>query len=254
MTLGHETGQNDAHNNIDFGLSLTKLIWDFGKSRPKIEAAKMQHQLAILNKDKQMQQLALQAIRDYYMTLYARKSIDVKERQIEDYAKMLHQTEIRRNAGSATDFDYLNTNAGFNAVKTALIALNMVKEKQYVNLSLLADTLVNDATLLSASFMFAKEVRSLDELIATALANRTEMKIVQQEYQIAQTQYRVARRNFNPSLQANASMGGRNNYVPSLNEVRFNYSLGASLRIPLFESGLRHKQIGRASCRERVLR
>ena len=223
-------------------MSISQLIWDFGKSAPKIEAAKIKRELAILEKNQLIQNLSLQTIESYLMTAYAKYSINVKERQLSDYAVLLKMTEIRRNTGSATNFDYLNTNSGYNAIKTELITLNTVKEKQYVSLSLLTDTLINDNTNLSLSFDNPKENQNLDELITYAMDNRIEMNILRKQYDLAVEERKAGDRILNPTLSVSASAGAKNGYEPSIEDIRFNYSAGATLNIPIYEGSKRARQ------------
>ena len=242
LTMGEKTVHIQSKNNLSFGVSLSQLIWDFGRTQAHVEVGRLQQQLAELQKNKTQQDLALQAIRSYYMTLYARKSIDMKERQLEDFKQMLQQTEVRRNTGSATNFDYLNTHAGLKAVETELIALRTAKERQYVSLSLLTDTVVNDHTGLNQTLPSVTETRTLDELIAFACDHRFEMRIMHQEYRLAVEQRRANFREYNPTLSAGASVGFKSGYEPSLEDIRFNYSLGATLHVPIYESGRRDRK------------
>ncbi len=242
LTLGEQTIHIQSNHNATFGLSLNQLIWDFGKTRSSVEAARMKEEIALLQQKQVMQDLSLQTISGFYMTAYARRSIDIKERQLIDYEKLLKQTELKRSSGSATNFDYLNTSAEYNAVKTAIIALKTAKEKQYVTLSLLTDTLINDETLLPLSFPRIQETRSLNELIDYALMNRIEMQLVYKNHAIAIRELQVTERSYNPVLSASASGGFKNGYEPTLGELRFNYSVGATLHIPIYENGRRKKE------------
>ncbi len=242
LDMNNQTIHIQSKNNSSVGLSLNQLIYDFGKTHSKVESARISEQLANLQKDQVMQNLTLQTIQSYYMTAYARQSITVKERQLEDYGRLLAQTEVKKNAGAATSFDYLNTNSEYNGVKTALIALNTAKEKQYVSLSILIDTLVNDYTLLPLTFKRIQETRTLNELIEYALDHRIEMQIMQKEHALAIEQRRAADRAYNPSLSAGASAGFKNGYEPNINSLRFNYSVGATLHVPIYDGGRRGKQ------------
>ena len=242
LTIGDQTVHIQSHHNANFGISVNQLIWDFGKSRPKIEAAKLEYEVAELEKQQLIQNLSLQTISSYLMTAYTRYSINVKMKQFEDYAILLQQTEIKRNSGSATNFDYLNTSSGLNAIKTELIALKTAKEKQYVSLSLLTDTVVTDNTILSFNNIGFDEENSLDNLISEALDNRIEMKILSKQYEIAMEQKRIDDRLFNPELSVSASLGAKNGYEPSLGDLRFNYSAGATLSIPIYEGNRRFQQ------------
>ncbi len=232
----------ESNHNGSIGLSFNQLIYDFGKTRSRIDAARISEQLATLQKEQVMQDLALQTIQSYYQTVYMRQSISVKDRQLEDYSGLLSQTEVRKQTGTATGYDYLNTNSEYHEVKTALIRLHSAKEKQYVSLSLLVDTLVSDQTLLPLAFEPIQEPRTMQELIAYAMDHRIEMQIMLKEHALAIEQRRVSDRAFNPTLSAGASAGFKNGYEPKINDLRFNYSVGASLQVPIYTGGKRAKE------------
>lgn len=247
LTLGDQTIHIQSHHNASVGISISQLIWDFGKSRPHVEATRLEKELAILQKRQLMQSLALQGIRAYYLTAFSRHSIQIKEEQLRNFGQMLEQTRIRKESGSATNFDYLNTNAGLQAVKSELIALATNKEKNYISLGTLADTIISDATPLSLSFNRSDETRSLDELVQYALTNRLEMRMMAKEIEIARLQEKTASRAFNPNLSAGVSGGFNNGYEPNINRLRANISAGATLQIPIYEGGKRKQERALAS-------
>ena len=242
LTLNEQTIHIQSNHNANLGISLNQLIWDFGKTKSNVEMARMREDVAMLQQSQTMQNLTLQTISTYYMTAYARQSIEIKQRQLMDYERLVQQIEIKKSSGSATNFDYLNTNAEFNAVKTAIIALNTAKEKQYVSLSLLTDSTINDETLLPLHFPRVNEHRTLNELIDFAILHRIEMQLVAKNHSIAIQQMHADERAYNPKLSVAASAGFKNGYEPSLGEMRFNYSAGATLNIPIYESGRRKKE------------
>ncbi len=242
LNMGGQNIHISSNHNANMGVTLTQLLWDFGKNKPATEKALLQEEMAQLKREQTIQNLALQTLQTYYMTAYARHSINVKEKQLEDYAKMLSQEEIKKNTGSATSFDYLNTSAEFNSVKTELIALNTSKEKQYVTLSLYIGSKVNDATKLDYDLMSNLYFPSLDSLIDFALENRTEMKIMYNQLSSAQLEEKIQNRNINPTLSAQAQTGVKTGYAPLINDLKFNYSVGASLAVPIIEGGKYNKE------------
>ena len=253
LTIGDKTVHINANNNTNIGITIKQLIWDFGKSRSKIEAAKIQYELAELEKNQTLQNLTLKTIRNYYMTTYTRYSVNVKEKQMEDYAKLLEQTEIKRSSGSATTFDYLNTNSGYNAIKTEIIALNTAKEKQYVNISLLTDTLINDATLLSFPQEPKADIISLEDLISLAISNRIEMKIVNKKLELARQDLKTDERIFNPVLEAHVTGGMKSGYEPKVNDLKWNYGAGATLTAPIYVSNRsKQKSLGKAQINKSI--
>lgn len=247
MQLGDKMIHIQSHHNTAIGISISQLIWDFGKSRPNIESTQLQKELAVLQKQQLMQSLALQGVQTYYMTAFSRHSILIKEQQLRNFMEMLEQTRIRKESGSATKLDYMNTNAGLQAVKSELIALDADKEKNYISLGTLADTLITDATPLSLNLNRNHEARTLDELIQYALTNRLEMRMMEKEIKVAQLQEKTAARAFNPTLSAGASGGFNNGYEPNIDKLRANLSAGATLQVPIYEGGKRKQERALAS-------
>lgn len=242
LTMDGHTIHISSNHDANIGIALTQLIWDFGKNKPQMEKALLEEELSNLKKQQAIQNLALQTLQTYYLTAYARHSINIKEKQLDDYAKLLAQEEVKRNTGSATNFDYLNTSAEFNSVKTELIALNTTKEKQYVSLSLLIGNNVNDNTSFEYDLLTKTYFEPLDSLINYALENRTEMKIMYNQVDIAQTQEKIQNRSTNPTLSAKAQTGVKTGYAPVINDLKFNYAVGASLVIPIIDGGKQPKQ------------
>lgn len=243
LEMGGKTIHIQTHSNPSVGLSISQLIWDFGKSKPQIESSKLEMEIAGLQKWKIQQDLALQTIQSYYLAYYARHSIGVKERQMQDLATMVDQTRIKKDAGAATDFDYLNTSSNFNAIKTEIIAMQTAKDKNYITLALLVDTMINDNTRMSVALDSRPQTQTnINELINQAFEGRIEMKILHKQYQMALENQKSSGRVNNPTLEATASAGFRNGYEPSIDAFRFNYAIGAVLNVPIYDGSRNRRE------------
>lgn len=226
-------------NNYNAGLSLRQLIYDFGKNRPKIDAAKEREQLSRLEQQELYQRLALNTVQLYYMNCFARQAIRIKQQELSDYEEMLRQTELRTRSGSSTSFDLLNTEVSQSAVSTQLTELTANLRTLQVQLSVLADTIISETVSLNEAFDIHPSSSTLDELLATAYLSRPEMLVVDKQLAIARLEESAARRAYNPSLDFAAAAGGKNGYPLHIDRMKLNYEAGLTLSIPLYEGGRR---------------
>lgn len=226
-------------DNYNAGLSLHQLIYDFGKNRPKIEAAKEREALARLEQNELHQSLALNTVQLYYMNCLARQAILIKQQELKDYEEMLRQTEIRTRSGSSTSFDLLNTEVSQSAVNTQLIELTTHLQTLQMQLSVLADTSVTETIPLNESFETTRNLDNLDDLLATAYLARPEIQLVDKQISIARLEESAARKAYNPSLDLSAAAGGKNGYPLHIDRMKLNYEAGITLSIPLYEGGRR---------------
>lgn len=236
----------DPNNNYQAGISLTQLLYDFGKNRPKIEAAKQKEELAQIQKEELYQNLALNTVQMYYLNSFTREAIRIKRQQLSDYDEMLRQAEVRAKSGSATSFDLLNTQVGQSGVKTQLTELLATLNIQQRQLSILADTVVSESVPLSTHFDLQPNLTGLDNLLATAYANRPEVQMANKQIAIARLEESAARRAYNPSLDLSASAGGKNGYPTHIDRMKLNYTAGVKLSIPLYEGGRRKQTVSLA--------
>lgn len=226
-------------NNYDAGISLSQLIYDFGKNRPKIEAAKEKETLSRLQQTELFQSLALNTIQLYYMNCFTRQAILIKHQELKDYEEMLRQAEIRVKSGSATSFDLLNTQVSQASIHTQLTELSSNLHTLQTQLSVLADTLVTETMPLNEYFEIKSNLTSLDNLLTIAYTSRPELQIADKQLAIAKLEESAARRAYNPSLDLAASAGAKNGYPIHIDRMKLNYEAGVTLSIPLYEGGRR---------------
>ncbi|MGL5732225.1 MAG: TolC family protein, partial [Bacteroidales bacterium] len=75
MTLGEQSFDLNPKSTYNTGVSLTQLLYDFGKTRPKIEAAKLGEEIAEYQIVNVKQDLALNTIQLYYTLYYTREAL-----------------------------------------------------------------------------------------------------------------------------------------------------------------------------------
>lgn len=229
-------------NNYDVGVNVSQVLYDFGKNRPKIESARLQEEYVRIKNEELYQSLALQAIQSYYLTGFARKAIAIKQEELANYTRLLEEMGVKKETGSATEFDLLNTRVKHSATETELQTLYANRNTQQVNLSLLADTLVDDRILLADVSQPVFPVETLAELVRTGVEKRPEMVAARKQLGIAVQNEKLSTREYNPTLEVSASAGAKNGYQPHLDRLKMNYTVGATLRVPIYDGSNRRSE------------
>lgn len=229
-------------NNYDVGVNVSQVLYDFGKNRPKIESARLQEEYVRIKNEELYQSLALQAIQSYYLTGFARKAITIKQEELANYTRLLEEMGVKKETGSATEFDLLNTRVKHSATETELQTLYANRNTQQVNLSLLADTLVDDRILLADVSQPVFPVETLAELVRTGVEKRPEMVAARKQLDIAVQNEKLSTREYNPTLEVSASAGAKNGYQPHLDRLKMNYTVGATLRVPVYDGSNRRSE------------
>ncbi|MGL5785790.1 MAG: TolC family protein, partial [Bacteroidales bacterium] len=239
MTLGEQSFDLNPKSTYNTGVSLTQLLYDFGKTRPKIEAAKLGEEIAEYQIVNVKQDLALNTIQLYYTLYYTREALKIKEQEKNNYEELLRHVQVKNNAGTATKFDLLNTNVNLKNVETQIIDLATTDLTQQKNLSVLADTSITSDMPLRFDETINPLLADLDQLLNQAMHNRPEVLIAMKSIESAVLQEKAAARTYNPSLNFQAGAGWKNGYPMDLEKMKFNYNVGASLSIPIYEGGRR---------------
>jgi outer membrane protein TolC len=79
--------------------------------------------------------------------------------------------------------------------------------------------------------------------LSDAQTNNLEYVLARDKVQQAQNDVGIAKTTDKPTLGIGANAGFKNGYVPDVNEIRFNYAAGVSLRIPIYDAGKAKRQV-----------
>jgi outer membrane protein len=88
-----------------------------------------------------------------------------------------------------------------------------------------------------------------DTFYTYALTHRYEMLLAEKNERVADWNYKIALSRNNPTLSLLGGAGFKNGYISDINSLKFNYNVGLSLNVPLFDSNRKHisKQIANSS-------
>lgn len=235
---GGRTVGIQPNNLYDGHLQVRQTLYDFGRTRARIDQAEAGHATAERQVDTERSALAFQAVRAFYTTLLADARIDVQRRQIKQLEETLEVVRRRQEGGAATEFEIQSTLARLSEARSRLTRLQSRRRSQEAELRRLLGRTPRDSLVLSGTLdSLAATPAPVDAgaLADSALRGHPSVQVAQARVQAARRQVGVADKSDAPTVALTAQGGVKNGYPDDLGEPRLNESVGLSLQVPLFE-------------------
>ncbi len=218
------------NHNYNANLSVQQTVWDFGRTNANVQKAKNDKTQIADNLKANELNLAYQVAMIYNNIVLLNKNITLQDEQIkfaQDNFKLI--TNKIKN-GDALGFDSLNANVRVKIAQNRKVDLVNQLEKQ---LNLLRFYTGNQAANVTAQRFEGNAIAS----IYPALEHNADVLLANDKVLAAEKDYKTSVANFLPNLFVNGSAGWKNAYMPNINDMRFNYVVGAGLTIPLYDGG-----------------
>ncbi|MBN9297250.1 MAG: TolC family protein [Filimonas sp.] len=226
-------------HNGNANVSAEYTLFDFGRIKADVEKAKSDLQYAKDNVDYNKDQLAYQVANIYYNIVYIQKALAIEDSVLTYLNENKRVIESKLKNGDAIKIDLLNIQASIDEDQNRKIDLNNQLQKQ---LNLLAYT-TGSQTATGTSFDFVLPLKDVDGALAEAQANNLEFVLAKDKITQSQRDVDVVKLDDKPKVNLNASTGYKNGYVPNVNELRFNYQAGISLKVPIYNGNKTKKQV-----------
>ena len=223
------------HDNYSAGFNLNQIISDFGKTEKSILLEQQGKELSNQSVEQVKQKLAQLAIGNYYTLVYLQEAIKIKLEQLNTLNEHLRYIKKKQETGSATEYEILTTQVRISTIENQMTDLQTAIQVQVSQLnSLLGQP---EATSHQVKLALNLEEPSLqsDSLMASAMKNRTELKLAQEKGKQAELRYNLTNSQNNPVISAFASGGVKNGYTPYLYDPKANFVAGIGLRIPILD-------------------
>jgi outer membrane protein len=246
---GERTVGIQPNNLYDGHLQVRQTLYDFGRTRARIDQAEAGRTTAERQVDTERSDLAFQAIQVYYTTLLADARIHVQRRQIEQLEQTLEVVRRRQDAGAATEFEVQSTLSRLSEARSQLTRLESRRQSQQSELGRLLGRASGDSPALSGaldSHAAATSPVDVEALADSALLQHPSVQVAKARLQATRRQVQVADQSDAPNLALTAEGGVKNGYPADLNEPRLNHAVGLSLRVPLFEGFATERRVEEA--------
>lgn len=222
-------------NNYSAGINYNQTVYDFGKTKKSVDVEIENKSLATKKVDLAKQGLSLLSATTFYNLVYLQEAIKIKDVELQALKEHLDLVEKKKATGSATQYEYLSTKVKISTKESEKLDLETLQKIQQSVLKSLIGLPAAAMPKVKQDFSSNSLTIAQDSLLNYAYAHRLEMDINKEKEAIAGFQYNLTKSQNNPSLSVFATGGGKNGYIPNLNEVKPNFVAGVSVKIPLFD-------------------
>ena len=226
-------------HNVNANISADYLVIDFGRLKANIEKAKTDLRYAQHNVDYVKSQLANQVAIIYYNIIYYQKAIAIEDSVLNFLNQNKRVIQSKLENGDALKIDLLNVQASIDDEGNRKVDMQTALQKQ---LNLLSYTTGN-TTATGKSFDFDVTLKDALSALSDAQTHNLEYVLARDRVQQAQSDLALAKTTDKPTVSIGGDAGVKNGYVPNVNEMRFNYAAGVSLRIPIYDGGKTKRQV-----------
>ncbi len=220
-------------HNVNANLSGNYLLFDFGRLKANVEKAKTDLQFAKHNVSALKGLLANQVANIYYNIVYIQKAIAIEDSVLNYLGENKRIIESKLKNGDAIRIDLLNVQAGIDAEDNRKVDLKNSLQKQLNLLSYTTGNITSGGT----SFDFDITLKDALTALTDAQTNNMEYVLARDRVQQSQNDLSITKLSDKPIVSASANAGIKNGYVPNVNEPRFNYGVGISLKVPIYNGG-----------------
>jgi len=226
-------------HNLNGNVSGSYTLFDFGRLKANIEKSKTDIRYAEHNTDNAKNQLANQVANIYFNIIYFQRGIVIEDSVIAYLTDNKQVVESKLKNGDAIKLDLLSIQSQIDAEQNRKLDLQNYLQKQ---LNLLQSTTGGNA-IAGGGFDFEIPLKAVSEALADAQINNPEYLLANDRVKQAQNDISIARLGTKPLVNIGANAGLKNGYVPNVNEMRFNYAAGISLKLPIYDGNRTKQQV-----------
>lgn len=223
-------------NNFTGELNVRQNLYDFGKTDRNLALASEGKTLAETSIEKVKQQMAMSAIKTYYVLDYLQEAVKIKKEQLKTLNEHLDFVLKKKETGSATEYEILSTRVRISGVETQEMDLEAMRDVQLAVLNTLLGLPVKTFHTVKSDVEVKQPAIADDALISNAMQNRDELQMALEKTKLANLHLDVVKGQNKPSLNFIANGGWKNGYIPEINKIKPNYVVGLNLNVPLFDA------------------
>ncbi|MEJ2678693.1 MAG: TolC family protein [Gemmatimonadota bacterium] len=230
-------------NNYNANVALRQTLYDWGRRQAAVNQALTLEEGATDNVELVKARLAYQTIGAFYAIIYLRDNIAVQDEEIAALQRHLEITQEKVRSGTATDFEVLTTQVRIATARSQRVDLVDALKEQTIALRQLMGAPADEALNPAGDFVADTSAVDADSLVALALGQRPELVLARNAVAGAQAQTHLASLGNRPALNLAVTVGGKNGYVPNLNQIKANYVAALAFEVPIFDGHLTRTRV-----------
>jgi len=223
-----------AHENYNVQVSLQQVLFAWGKLYNAYKISDLASDIAELSVTRKRQEIRYSVTDAFYGLLVLEEYVSQTRASLTQLERFAASVETRYKAGLVSQFDLLRAQVEVENLKPRVIesenALNLARE----GFKLLLGIDLDVDFALSGELKMVEEEFSLDQLIASALENRAEIKNLRSVERIAQLSQAITRRANLPTLVGGATYERSKPYGFTGEDWGSNVTFNVGFQFPLF--------------------
>jgi outer membrane protein len=236
----------DTFNRFDFGLRLDQVIYDFGRTSRRIDAADARAEAEADDARATLLAIERDVRVSYFDASAARALLEVARETLAVNERHVREIEAFVAAGARAEIDLAQARTDRANARVDLVTAENAYAAAKARLGQAIGTAAGSAWEVGDEAMdaIAGEDGALDALVVQALRMRPELAGLERHRRAQEFTLRAIRGDYFPTLgaSASASEGGQ-----ELDDMRWNLGIGVSLRWVLFAGGITSAQADEAS-------
>ncbi len=228
------TFQMGANDNYNSAFNIRQSVFDFHKTDNNIQLQESTKEMTSVNVELIKQKLALTTTLNFYSLVYLQEALKIKDHQIATLREHLDFVTTRHSTGSATQYEVLSTQVRLSAAENQKVDLETVYKNTLTVMNSLMGQPSDVAFKVKQTIENQTTTENPEKMVNFAVNHRSEMILANLKKENAELNLSSIKVQNNPSLSAFSSGGLKNGYIPELGKLKANYSLGLTLKVPIF--------------------
>jgi len=233
-----------AYNLFVNKVELSLPIYSGGKLETKIKMAKLDQKISIINTETVKQQLILDVTTAYYNALQANNLLQIAGESTADFASHLKNVQAEYDVGTVAMADVLQTKVRLADAQDKQMKAQNSYDLAIYNLNNLLQLPLHSELKLTEAFSMQPYPLSLDDSIALALKNQSELAKAEANLLIAQKQVALAKSENKPTVSMTANHEWESDKYPGTEYQ--NWTIGVTARMNVFDDGMSKSEIKQA--------
>lgn len=254
--LNGSFGDFDGANSSNYGLNSSMVVYNGGKLKNSIKQSDLELKSSMYNTETIKESVEISVLNAFLQVLFAQESVHNAENQIEATSNELQLAEERLNLGLISMADLLQIKSELATEKLTLANAKSTLGITRLNLMQLMELPADDNFEIESpglADLLNKNLQpSASEVFSQSLQIRPQIKMVENDKEIARIGEKIAKSAYLPTLSLNAglSTGYSNslsgfNYTEQLKD-QVTPSVGLSLSIPIYQRKQAKTSVGLA--------
>jgi outer membrane protein len=230
--FGNNKIQFTPYNNYNANLSISQLIYDFGKTALQLKKNNADKAINVALIDVSKNAVAYQVATIYYGIIYLQKIIVNQQQQLEVLKQNEKQIKSKYDNGDALRYDVLTTQVKSTNANNKLKDFISQQNKQYI----LLQWLTGDTA--KANIILTNEMNPFELIAITDNWQQSNPDAIVADKKIVLLNYEIksAAINTKPSLITTGSAGFINGLQPNINQIKPAASIGIGINIPIISA------------------